>query len=532
MGFSPRQPASGVRAAYLMAALAAGLVFTVATAEAGPTAAQKCEAAKLKTSGKFGGCRGKSASKSVAKQVPPDYAKCDDKFAGGFAKADSKGGTDCPTSGDAGDVKTLIDACTDQIFTDLGGAPGGSVSKCTASKMKAVGKYYDCILKAESKAVTKGVTADLTKCMDKFSGAFGKAELKPPCLAGTGDAGAIKTLVDDCTMDAAEDLTGGPSFPDLPGDYVAEIPSYVDSLVVPGLSGGVPTCCKDFGENSRDFIELGTNDTDNALAELAGLIGGFVDINTLLVDAIAAGDLVLLFDHRDLDGGALPDNFTLAQLFGEFDNGTTPIDGAAGDGEFLITQSSFAGGTGTPISFSAATMADPPMTAGPFTLELTIPFGFVTLDLTATEAEIEGDPGTISAAGVPYTDGKIAGYVLISDIFAAINAILNSSTCDCLGLTSDVYTESSPGAGDWSGSGCVAAAPALCTDPDEEICVTLAGTNIPDGVCTLLAVFLVQVGDIDTDGNPPPPAGTGFYEGMSLGLEYTAQNAQINGVQP
>ena len=50
--------------------------------------------------------------------------------------------------------------------------------KCEFTKLKEAGKYVDCRLKAESKGVKRGVAADYTRCEDKFSLKWGKAETR------------------------------------------------------------------------------------------------------------------------------------------------------------------------------------------------------------------------------------------------------------------------------------------------------------------------------------------------------------------
>ena len=71
----------------------AASIGLVPLAEAGPTDAEKCEAAKLKESGKYVSCRLSADSKGVKKGVPSDYSKCDTKFSGKWGKIESKYGT-------------------------------------------------------------------------------------------------------------------------------------------------------------------------------------------------------------------------------------------------------------------------------------------------------------------------------------------------------------------------------------------------------------------------------------------------------
>ena len=174
----------------------------------------KCEAAKLKTSAKQPKCRANVFAKSIGKVEAPDaakLAKCDDKFNGGFTKADDKGGLNCPTSGDAAAIESLLDACLDGIVADLGGAPGpgGDTAKCQSKKLKEIGKYAQCRLKADSKGVKKALPPDYTKCNSKLSDKWAKIEAKPPCLTA-GDLTALKADFDACQIDVSQSLTGVP----------------------------------------------------------------------------------------------------------------------------------------------------------------------------------------------------------------------------------------------------------------------------------------------------------------------------------
>jgi cysteine-rich repeat protein len=208
---------SGVKA--LMTPCVVGLMV-VAGIGFGPTGAlaldpgPKCEAAKLGASAKQPKCRAGVFAKSISKAEAPDaakLAKCDDKFDGGFSKAEEKGGFDCPTTGDGPAIEGLLDACIDGIVTDLGGAPGagGDEAKCQSKKLKEVGKYAKCRLKADSTAIKKAAAADYSKCNTKLSDKWAKIEAKPPCLT-TGDLAAVKAKVDACQLDVSQSLTGVP----------------------------------------------------------------------------------------------------------------------------------------------------------------------------------------------------------------------------------------------------------------------------------------------------------------------------------
>ena len=320
----------------------------------------------------------------------------------------------------------------------------------------------------------------------------------------------------------------GPEWPATPQDYTFGEASYINSLTVPPIEFSVPTCCKDFGAISRDKIVNNTNNIDNALAMLADTLAGFgIDLQASLDDAIANGDLVMLLDHQDLDPLALPDQFVLVQFLGAFGLGTDFTLADQGLGTFLANESSFVPGTGEPLNFAhPASMSVSSMSAGPFSLAISLPLGFLSLGVTAEGAEAAADHGLITPAGVPYSNGALSGYVLVEDIYGALNDILNAPGCACLGHTEDIYQQQLDGS--WLGI-CVTGASSLCPDPEEEICATLAGNNLfgtPPEVCGILPSLLESQSDIDLNADPA------LYEGMSVGLEFTAVEGQIIGVQP
>ena len=91
------------------------------TVHAGGTAAQICDATKLKAAGKKLACRLGGMAK-LATGGSADLAKCSASFATAFTKAETKAGAGvCPTEGDAVSVETEIDRDTDHIQAVLSG---------------------------------------------------------------------------------------------------------------------------------------------------------------------------------------------------------------------------------------------------------------------------------------------------------------------------------------------------------------------------------------------------------------------------
>ena len=100
---------------------AAMALLWAGTALAAPTDAEKCEAYKLKHSGKYALCRMKAESKAVKRGEAPDYTKCDQKLPGKFTKAESKWGSECPTESDADGIKSQVTADSDWLALKLAG---------------------------------------------------------------------------------------------------------------------------------------------------------------------------------------------------------------------------------------------------------------------------------------------------------------------------------------------------------------------------------------------------------------------------
>ncbi len=105
------------RASEMIGALAM-LVATLLLAggAAAVTDAEKCEAAKLKTAGKYSFCRQKAEAKAVKTGDPVDYSKCDENYADKWAKAESNAGMGvCPSEGDAAAMQAFITQHTDDV---------------------------------------------------------------------------------------------------------------------------------------------------------------------------------------------------------------------------------------------------------------------------------------------------------------------------------------------------------------------------------------------------------------------------------
>jgi hypothetical protein len=285
--------------------------------------------------------------------------------------------------------------------------------------------------------------------------------------------------------------------------------SRITSLTIPiPASSGISDCCRDFGAISRDNVESGTDQIDNAFASLAeATVGLGLDLQAVLDDAVATESLNVLLDHQGFDGDPDP-AFILAALDGVPDT----------MGGYLIDRGSFATGTGTPRSlFEPSTLSAGALAAGPGTMTLALPFAGVTLAYTFDDVRIES---TVTvAAGVTYTTGMLSGYLKVDDYFGGINDFVSGS-CPCLGLSGPLYSRTST---TWTEQ-CmdITTATTLCPAAADAGCREVAsGTD-----CTASPVIIPALADLDTD-----PGQMGF-ESLSLGLRFTAVPVTVSGVTP
>lgn len=97
----------------------------VSVAVAGVTPEDKCEATKLKETGKLASCVMSSLARTTQAGVAPDQTAldaCDTKFAGKLSGAETKAEGACPTTGDAADLQDMVAALSDNVKEAVKGA--------------------------------------------------------------------------------------------------------------------------------------------------------------------------------------------------------------------------------------------------------------------------------------------------------------------------------------------------------------------------------------------------------------------------
>ncbi|HYC56988.1 MAG TPA: hypothetical protein VEL28_18790 [Candidatus Binatia bacterium] len=415
-----------------------------------------------------------------------------------------------------------IGAC---VGTDPGGKIQRAIDKAQLNIDKrclglTVGDYFPGDCAAEPMADLAECASDLLDC--------------GICLTALAAGGVIA----DCDMadNGQDDNSCGPIWQASPDEYVAGPTAYISEVEVPEIVLDEPTCCRDFGSISRDYIEAQSvgetsNKKDNALARLAdSLISLGFDLELLLNEAIQDGTVSLLLDHPGMDTNNLPAEFALAALTSEWTNATDYASASAGTGDFLLDRGAFVPGTGEPVSVFYPSTFDEGvdgLDAGPSTLNFPIPFGILLLDLPIASVNISAD-ATVEPGGISYENGEVSGYLLVDSFFEALNNLLDSPLCDCLGHTQSIYYKNVDG--EWTGFGrCVNDPGAVCTEESESLCVTLAGSDFmssPPEVCGLLPSVIGGIADLDLNNDPEN------WEGFSAGFQFTAVPANVIGVTP
>ncbi|MBW2463135.1 MAG: hypothetical protein JRH11_15905 [Deltaproteobacteria bacterium] len=312
-------------------------------------------------------------------------------------------------------------------------------------------------------------------------------------MDGAADAGS------DAAADAAPDAPipdAGVMFPPTPGAYTPGPVSRITSLTIPSAT----SCCRDWGAASKN----GAGTVDNAFSTLAEATAGMgLDLQALLTSSIAAQTMNILLDHQGFDGD--PDSaLIIVALDGVPDGGT----------DYLIDPGTFLPGTGTPRSrFEPATLISGAVVAGPGTLTLPIAFFGGSLEYSFEDVQLTGTVTT--GTDINYTAGTLAGYLRVEDYFGGVNDYV-AAECSCLGLSGPLYSRSGT---TWSHS-CVTAGEAATLCPGNSGCQEIsAGAD-----CTVAPLLIPSLADIDVDSTLPG------YEGLSLGLRFTAAPVTVSGV--
>jgi hypothetical protein len=91
----------------------------VSPAQAGPTASQRCEAAKLQTATRYTACRGRATATAIKRGDVADFTRCDDLYSKRWQRWEALWGVECPTVGDEAAMKAQCTSCVDAYASAL-----------------------------------------------------------------------------------------------------------------------------------------------------------------------------------------------------------------------------------------------------------------------------------------------------------------------------------------------------------------------------------------------------------------------------
>ncbi|MBC8291836.1 MAG: YHYH protein [Proteobacteria bacterium] len=133
----------------------------------GASSAEKCEAYKLKAAGKYALCVLKAESKAVSRGTAVDSSRCESKLDSAYAKAESKYGVACPTTGEAASVREQLDICA--VAVPGGTDPGGTTTTTTTQPVSTTtttlatsNPLIDSWLLGNGVTGYNGIVADIT----------------------------------------------------------------------------------------------------------------------------------------------------------------------------------------------------------------------------------------------------------------------------------------------------------------------------------------------------------------------------------
>lgn len=117
------------------------LSFSARHAEATPTAAEKCAAAKSKIVGAYFLCLQKSQAKATLNATPPDTTKCDAVFLEKWQQIESKGMGSCPDGVIGDEIRRSIEDCAETSASIVSGS--ARVPTCGDGAINVAGEICD-----------------------------------------------------------------------------------------------------------------------------------------------------------------------------------------------------------------------------------------------------------------------------------------------------------------------------------------------------------------------------------------------------
>ena len=278
------------------------------------------------------------------------------------------------------------------------------------------------------------------------------------------------------------------------GDYAFSADnSLVSEVAVAGATG----CCFDL--NGDGEVDNGAGDLIN---NLGGLLGGGLDIDGAIQDAIDSGQVTVLLDMQGLDDSSNDGSVQLDGFFGY------------GDGGYLVQPSSFVPETQIPIVSFPGSITGGALLAGPSTFAASIPLSGSVLDIEVLDTWISGKVVTTDGS-FAIEQGKLGGLLPMAQLVDAINA-LAGSMCSCLANGGDILSLS--GENSLSCAAGFQFGASTCGAGDNEICTGVADNK----TLACIAIGIIKP-DIDTDDS-------GQADAFSVGATFASMPVTIAGV--
>ena len=244
---------------FLVMIAAASMLALPQAAQAGPTAAQKCESGKNGAAGKYASCLHRAQSKFVkgGEVNTAGYNEavlaCGDKYGSKWQSLEDAAEGVCPSTGDASSIQDFLDACIFTAEDALGGGTlpsdvvtcngdlttcGGSLGSCTGSLGTCSGNLSTCNSDLSS------TNADLTSCTGDLATANAGTAVVGDVLGG-------KTFASTAGLGATGTMPNNGA--------VTLTPTASDQAIAAGYHDGAGKCAGDadlVAGNIKDGVNL------------------------------------------------------------------------------------------------------------------------------------------------------------------------------------------------------------------------------------------------------------------------------------
>lgn len=273
-------------------------------------------------------------------------------------------------------------------------------------------------------------------------------------------------------------------------------------------------CCYDY-----DGDEIPDNGIAGLLDSMGPMIGiSLEDLNATVAEALAAGDIIVLFEFIGVDD-VTTDAYVDANFYlgADADDPVDATDNFSGDEEFYVMDETLDEDGNPLITFAGGAITGGMLAAGPaqFIIPVQIAEYGIDIQLTVDAAQMEAEIGMGTNLGYTLANGILGGYVQAAQIFAALNSFVGAN-CTCLGITGDIllFVDDAWTCAEIPGTN-------TCDDQDEieSLCPEIGS------YCNTVVSALPLVLDLDTDED-------GTADAATVGATFGATSADLLGPMP